>query len=187
MLATGTLEKGPALWDAMSGEKIAQLEEQTAGVGMNRVGLHSLVFAPSGRLLASTYGNTVILWEVAKRKEIRRLKGHDKPVQTTAFSPDGKLLSSGGEDKSIRLWDAATGRELRQLKGHQATVTSLVFSADGKTLISASGHSDLFGPPTTERRALRFWDVASGEERGAIEEHGRCGHGASVAGLRLRR
>jgi WD40 repeat protein len=170
-LATGTLHKGPALWDATSGEKIADLQEQAAGASTNRVGLHSLAFAPNGRLLASTHESSVTLWDMARRKEIHRLEGHDKPVHTAAFSPDGKLLASGGGDKTIRLCDAATGRELRQFKGHQATVESLVFSTDGKTLISGSGCSPIF-PGTTERRALRFWDVVSGEERGAIDEQG---------------
>jgi WD40 repeat protein len=149
---------------------------------MRRVGLHSLAFAPNGRLLASAYGNSVILWDVAARKEIRRLEGHDKPVHTTAFSPDGKLLASGGEDETIRLWEATTGRELRQIKGHQATVISLVFSVDGKTLISGSGCSPAFGPRTKERKALRFWDVASGEERGAIDEQ-QCDYSAYFLAL----
>jgi WD40 repeat protein len=61
---------------------------------------------------------------------------------------------------------------VRQFKGHKATVTSLVFSADGKTLFSGSGWLGLFGGPGKERRSLRVWDVASGQERGAIDEHG---------------
>ncbi len=171
-LAGNTLVKGPSLWDVASGKKIAQLNEEGANPGVHRAGLHSLCFTRDGRLLASTYGKSVILWDIAARREVRRLETYDKAMLTVAFSPNGKWLASGGEDQPIRLWDASTGRELRQFKGHKATVTSLVFSADGKTLISGSGWLGLFGGPGKERRSLRLWDVASGQERGAIDEHG---------------
>jgi WD40 repeat protein len=39
-------------------------------------------------------------------------------VRSVAFSPDGRLLASGSEDKTIKLWDVATGREVRTLTGH---------------------------------------------------------------------
>src|SRR5947208_8524880 len=45
-------------------------------------------------------------------------RGHLGRVRSVAFSPDGRLLASGSEDRTIKLWDAATGTNLRTLYGH---------------------------------------------------------------------
>jgi WD40 repeat protein len=45
------------------------------------------------------------------------LKGHKQQVFSVSYSPDGKTLASGSEDKTIKLWDAKTGKERATLKG----------------------------------------------------------------------
>jgi hypothetical protein len=48
---------------------------------------------------------TVRLWDPATGEELRRLMGHRGGVCALAFSPDGKLLVSGGGDSTVLIWD----------------------------------------------------------------------------------
>ncbi len=44
-----------------------------------------------------------------------KLNGHKAAVRATAITPDGSLLISGSEDKTIRLWSLPDGKYLRSL------------------------------------------------------------------------
>jgi WD40 repeat protein len=64
---------------------------------------------------------------------------HSDAVFDVVFSPDGKIVASGGYDGVIILWDTQTREIMGQLT-HDATIYSLAFSPDGKTL--AAGNYD---------------------------------------------
>ena len=88
------------------------------------------------------------------------LKGHDNPVTSVAFSPDGKTILTGSDDNTARVWDAASGQELLVLKGHDEWVRSVAFSPDGKTILTGS-----------DDNTARVWDAARGQELLALKGH----------------
>jgi WD40 repeat protein len=91
--------------------------------------------------------------ELTDGQQLLTLKGHFREVMSVSFSPDGKQLVSGSDDKSVKLWDATTGKETLTLNGHTARVMTVTFSADGKRV--ASGGYD---------KLAKVWDATSGKE-----------------------
>jgi serine/threonine protein kinase len=66
------------------------------------------------------------------------LTGHQGPVWSVAFAPDGRTLATGSDDATLRFWDAATGRELSVLSGNGSAVLGVAFAHSGKFLLSGS-------------------------------------------------
>jgi WD40 repeat protein len=93
-------------------------------------------------------------------------KAHDKAVTCIVFSPDNKLVASGGLDGQIKIWDTVKSAEcaltaeaakkaapLHKIRAHTGGVFGLAFSPDGKRLASAGADG-----------AVRFWNSATGEQ-----------------------
>src|SRR4051812_30872447 len=75
---------------------------------------------------------------------MRLIEAHKGRVCALAYSPDGKLLASGGEDRKVRLWEVATGAETAVLKPHSGCIYALAFMPDGQFIASGGGRNELF-------------------------------------------
>ncbi len=116
-------------------------------------------FTPARELLALgvTGDNRLKLWNLSTGRELALFDEAGGNVLCAAFSPDNRLLATGGMDHKVRIWDAA-GKLLHTLTGHQSSVFSVDFAPDGQSLVTGG-----------EDRTLRLWDMAAGRELGQLE------------------
>ena len=88
------------------------------------------------------------------------LEGYTGDVYSIAWSPNGKLLATGSDDRTVKLWDAATGKMLCRLTGHTDSICSVAWSPNGKTLASSAGDA-----------TLKLWDLDTGKLLSSLRGH----------------
>ena len=132
----------------------------------------SLAYTPSAGLLAGGADKLAILWNTEPAWPLVRTIGSaDDPskfidrVISLDFSPDGRLLATGGGYPSrsgeLKLWNPADGSLVRSISdAHSDTICAVRFSPDGKLL--ASGATD---------RTMKVFNVASGSLMKTFEGH----------------
>jgi WD40 repeat protein len=115
-------------------------------------------FGPGGRTLATAARDGIRVWRLSDPHRPRGLTTLDAGADVTAvaFHRDGRTLSTGHGDGTVRLWElAASGGQLRRLStsaghnGHTGRVNTVAFTPDGRQL--ATGGADF---------TVRLWDVA---------------------------
>lgn len=89
------------------------------------------------------------------------LPGHTEAVLHVQYSPDGRMLASGGGDTTVRFWDVNTNLPKHTCRGHKDHVLCTAWAPNGKRFVSAD-----------KRGVLIVWDPLTGQSVGkSIKAH----------------
>lgn len=142
--------------------------ERTVGSGDDQSVItdrvNALAFSADGRTLAIGSGEPsrsgdILLWGLAENQVIANYtERHLDSVLCLDFSPDGKLLASGGADKVARITDLKTGKVVKVFEGHTHHVLGLSWRYDGRMLATAGADN-----------VVKIWDWTAGDRRKNVE------------------
>jgi len=170
-LATGAENGTITVWDAAAGTPLDLL----TGTGGP---VRCLAFAAGSQLVAAGDDQKAVVWDADPAWQLVAQLGpsKDDPLNTgtsrfefrvlaLAFSPDGKLLATGGGEPSrsgeLLLWDVDKRELVREVAdAHSDTVFGLEFSRDGSQIVS--GAADKF---------VKIHNVADGSHVRSFEGH----------------
>jgi WD40 repeat protein len=172
-IISGSLDHSLKLWDAAAGTLVREFKTSDekkafALFAARAVGLLGSPRAPSFLLPTSA-----VMPSTTKKSSVN---GHSEGVFCAAFSPDGKLLASGGGDRTIKIWNVADGTVVHDLvnphlkpaanaaapalpappQAHPGWVYGLRFTPTGKHLVSV-------GLAPRNHGYLAVWNVADGK------------------------
>jgi WD40 repeat protein len=109
----------------------------------------AVAFSPDGSTLATASApmegpwrkmsrTEVKLWDAITARERVTLLQVPHFIYALAFSPDGRVLATGGSDGRLELWDLVTGQRRHTLAGHSSAISRVLFDGDGET-VTAGG------------------------------------------------
>ncbi|CAL8466961.1 g6497 [Coccomyxa elongata] len=159
------------LWNAADGsiEQLMECSEEDDYVT-------SVAWAADGKHVAvGTASAQVQIWDAARVKQIRALKGHSARVSAMAWS--GTTLSTGGRDSLIINHDVRVREHITAtLRGHEQEVCGLKWSPSGAQLASGGNdnllHSNLLASGGgTADRSIKFWNTHTGALLNSIDTH----------------
>ena len=150
------------IWDTATGKQTATL------TGSKAHQLYHVTFSPDGKYLAAggailnktaqPDGGGVILWSAVTGKMVWSNLEHEAIQTQFAFSPDGKLLATAGNDRTLRVWESCNGKLLKAIETRGYNVFSVSFSPNGKFLAGGGGDG-----------MARVWDVVTGDEKQVLK------------------
>ncbi|MGF1578680.1 MAG: WD40 repeat domain-containing protein [Gemmataceae bacterium] len=155
-VVTTSRDRSLRVWVAKNGKEISKLEKQPTD-------LYAAAFSPDGKTVVTATGGwnkkakkwigEVRFWNPKTKKVVKTITGHSAIVKAMAFSTNGKVLVTAGEDETAIIWDVKTGKATQTLKGHKGKIQDVAISPNGERIVTASYDN-----------TAKLWDAKSGKE-----------------------
>jgi WD40 repeat protein len=133
------------LWRVPSGEPVG-------GPLRSESPVLALAWAPGGKRLLAECADHARVWDSASGRPLGRVERFRGPG---AFSPDGRIVLSRADERTVRLWDAVSGLPLGEPLSHPAALLDVAFTPDGRAVLTlgGDGHLRTWRLPTPETDA----------------------------------
>lgn len=96
------------------------------------------IISPNGEYSVNVHNDEIHIEEL-KSKDVVICKGHRGKINSVAFSPDSRMLVSGGIDMTVRVWSVENGKEISPImEGHNRPILKVGFSDDMTYIASVS-------------------------------------------------
>lgn len=141
----------------------------------NRLGFSSLAVDPSGEVVCagSLDSDSIHIWSVQTGQLLDQLAGHEGPISSLAFAPDGGVLISGSWDNTVRLWSIFARTQTSEPLHVGANVVCVAVRPDNKQIAV----STLDGQ-------LAFWSVSEALQTGIVDGRRDVSGGRKVSDRR---
>ncbi|MEH1934600.1 MAG: pentapeptide repeat-containing protein [Nostoc sp.] len=133
------------LWNLQTGEELGV-------VNLDGDYGFPLALNSTGTMLAAVDRGKIALWDVKTNKMINSFTHDSEWIKQIVFSPDDRILASGGNYQTIQLWNLQANCEIKTLRDY-ACIQALAFSPLEPILASAN-----------QDNTIRLWDLETMEE-----------------------
>ncbi|KAJ1457670.1 WD40-repeat-containing domain protein [Pelagophyceae sp. CCMP2097] len=158
-LAVGTSSGATELWDVGASRCLRKMDGHSARVSALAWNSHTLTSA--GR------DATIVHHDVRIRGHVTGTGvGHTQEICGLTWSPDGKMLASGGNDNVVNIWSAERSGErdataAHSFTDHTAAVKALAWCPfERHTLASGGGTAD---------RCIKLWNASTGANLQSVD------------------
>ncbi|CAL3973131.1 hypothetical protein PZA11_005450 [Diplocarpon coronariae] len=154
VLFTASLDGSVRAWDLVRYRNFKTFTAPT------RLSFSCLAVDPSGDVVCagSLDSFDIHIWDVRTGQLLDRLSGHEGPVSTLAFAPNGGVVVSGSWDHTVRIWELFNRTQTSEPLQLQADVLDIAFRPDSMQLAV----STLDGQ-------LTFWSVSEAQQQSGVD------------------
>lgn len=155
--AAATASGNVHIWDSETYEKRHLLQVDNNWV-------RSIAWHPTKmQLITCSSGQTkplIQLWDINTNRCLKTWEGHSTRIRSVAFTPDGRQIVTGSEDKTAQLWRVSDGELLHSLSEHSGAIWAVAVSPDGTQIATAATDN-----------LICLWELESGKLLRRLEGH----------------